>query len=82
VKYTDHLPALILHPYIIIIRTNSSLRIYHTCSKPRLTENMHPLTTTLTLTLKHNVFGMTKWRHVSRKCTDTEVHSFTVHTLW
>jgi len=59
-------------------------RIYYTCSKTRLTENVFPLTPALTvtltlililsqtLTLKHNnVLGLTKWRHFSRKCTDT-----------
>jgi len=50
----------------------------YTCSKTRLTENVYPLTPTLTLTLtrKHNVFGLTKW-HFSSKCaahcTDTSV---------
>jgi len=38
--------------------------IYYICSKIGLTENVFPLTPTLTLTLaltlKHNVFGLTK----------------------
>jgi len=60
-----------------------SYRIYYTCSKIRFTENIFPQTPalnlivnlilTLTPTLMHNnVFGLTKWRHFSSKCTDTD----------
>jgi len=49
------------------------LGIYYTWSKTRLIENVFTLNSalTLTLTLNHNnVFGLTKWRHFSIKCTN------------
>jgi len=42
------------------------------CSKIRLTENIFPITSTLTL--KYNVFRLTKWRHFSSNCTDTGIY--------
>jgi len=50
--------------------------IYYTYSKTRLTESVFPLIPNLilTLTLKHNnLFGLTKYRHFSSKCTDPQV---------
>jgi len=53
---------------------DTQLRIYYTCSKTRLTENVFTLTPALTLTLtlkRNNVFELTKWRYFSSKWTDT-----------
>jgi len=65
---------------IIQIRTEQgqlNLRILDICPNGRITEAkaFKPIseTLTLTITLKHkNVFGKTKWRHISGKSPDTE----------
>jgi len=57
----------------------------------RLIENVFTLTPALTLTLsltltltltlplkRNNVFGLTKWRHFSIKCTDTELNNHVI----
>jgi len=79
-------PALILPLKLIYFQKNAIFRrkkpsgIYYTCSKIRLTENVfvnpnsnpNPVLTLIpTVTLKHNnIFGLTKWRYFSSKCTD------------
>jgi len=57
-----------------LIPRKGSGRIYYTCSKTHLIEHVFSLTPALTLTLTlncNNIFGLTKWRYFSRKCTDT-----------
>jgi len=56
---------MLLHFYVITFN-----RIYYTCLKTHLTENVFSLT--LTLTLKHNnIFGIRNDSIFSRKCTET-----------